>query len=610
MAASSLVLLLLAPLVLGAPLSPDAAFSWRHPIGVLLLFLGWAFAGISWGEWIRKFLRITPSLLARLGFGGLAFALLGGLLGHLRLFFDLRIFYFLLAAIGPLLVLYTEIREKRFSCFAHEKRERHVPLLILNAFFVILFLQALFPSQAIDPLWINLTSIRGWINSGGIKLIPDQPFALAANVWDYIYFWPHLLLGGRGDLGLPTAQIFAQWTHLIFGSGVAILALHRIFISMAEGNQGIAWLAVLAGVAAPALAGTLPVVANDWGAIGWVLFGFSLAHQEKRYWIGSAIMGLGVAANFSNIYFTAPLVLMLAASHSENQNFAFLRKIFFCFLLGISPLILRNLILTHSFLVHPPMVFQGNRYFFFVDQSPFIAVSLIAPIFYWFMQKTWSRTGYFALALWFGFLWFSLTVGKQGGPRLMEVGLPLLAGFGVVSLGRVVQDFRPDLTHNKIVYGVLGAVLLLPTFSWLQPMHFSKLGNLSDLVYDQIGGRAEAWIRHNVEPNTLVVSLAEPRLYYLSGHSVIRAWDVPEFDHALRDSKSMQAALEFLESKGVRYVLDSNDLKGVQYYRPFVESFWLGVNDYRAAIVFQTQESRVVDTSMLLARLRRRSSRN
>ena len=600
-AALSLLLLLLSCFTLGTPLTPEEVHNWRQPSGTLLLFVGWALSSLAWGELLRRKLRLAPTFLERLALGSLFYAAIAAALLILPLpNSGLHWIFFAVAALGPLGLIALEGPHNKWRFWITRNTKIPVALFPICFFFLVTFLRGAFPSEDIMPLWRTLPDTRRWFDSGTAGF---------SGAWDYLYVWSHALLGGDGSRGLITAQIFSQWIHTAIAGGIVALSLYRIFRTLSDGNEYVTWTAVLAGLIAPALTQDLALAASTWGAMAWVLFGFSLAHQEKRYLSGSTVLGLGVATSMNNIFFALPLVLMLSVSHWQEKNLRLLLKTCGGFLLGIAPLLLAHLLLPQFSLLSSWRTMlhsqETKNAFLFAGQSIFIPLALVAPIINWYFRREWSRSGYFILALWFGLLWFLLVAGTKANPQLLGVGIPLLAGLGVVSVARLGKLFRPALLQNQ--FGFLGLITLLFFIAHLPLLKLSsliQLRNLTPIIYAHPSGRVEAWIRNNVEPTALIASMAEARLYYLQGMNVLRVWDIPELNEKLRTSKTLLEALQFLESQGVRYLLDTSDLAGLQdVHRPFLEQFWEAVNKQRVVILFQTQEARVIDLARLIKRL-------
>ena len=589
------------------PTSPTEDFGLGSVVGLLLIFLLWAAAVIGWGRGASMLIGASPRDAFR---GAEAWALATGLGSLLAACWA----YVVLIAglngtVSSSLFLFGGVLS--FAILPSPpplpRARRHATLLtaLLASYCGLRFVQSTHLSRHGDPLYYHLVAPVLWLRSGAIAFDPQHPLNFQASLWEYLYLWPAQFFLGKGEVGLPAIQIFAQWTHLTLGwlaIGLAVIAL----LQRLRFPPAVALIGGFAALATSSLWRNGVLAKNDCGAAAWLMCGAVLLSGERRSTRRNVAAGVFLGAAFVAKYTIAFTLLPLLLCWLVYQ-FLDSRKtvpsaaapVLLGVLLAATPLLARNLRGTGS-AIYPlefgatpltalsdsqreiihgmaPSVpddhvaWRVERLGDLAHEGTLAIVALAIPLF--LVRGLFAPARSFAFrrrclllfSVALGSLFCFLVVARPGTQfRLLGPGLVLLNVSGTLVsllvlrfLSRRVRAFR--LLPSGLV--VLGAVVAT---SRLAPE--AVLDRIRDLplqraLLEHSAGDAKLWIATNVPRSARIVTTGDNEIYYMLGHDVSAATDDLSLDRLWRREVSAAASevriLEAFRTRGFEYLLDT-----------------------------------------------------
>jgi hypothetical protein len=625
------------------PTSTTEDFGLGSVLGLLLIFLFWLAAVVGWGRAASQLIGASPRDAFRgaeawalaLGLGGVFAACWAYLTVIAGFHGPISSNVFLLGGVLVFAIIPSPPPVPR--------ARRHAVLTALLASYCVLrFVQSTHLARHGDPLYYHLVAPVLWLRSGTIAFDPQHPLNFQASLWEYLYLWPAHLFLGKGEVGLPAIQIFAQWTHLTLGwvgMGLAVIAL----LQRLRFPPVVALIAGFAGLATSSLWRNGVLAKNDCGAAAWLLCGAVLLSGGGRSTTRNVAAGVFIGAAFVAKYtvaFTAlPLLLgwlVYQSIDAPKRLPSAVASVLLGGLLSATPLLARNLRGTGS-AIYPlsfgtttlstlsesqraiiygmaPSVpdnhvsWRVERLGELAGEGTLAIVALAIPLFLARGLLAPARSFAFrrrCLLLFFaalGSLLCFLVVARPGTQfRLLGPGIVLLNVSGTLIsilmirfLSRRVRAFR--LLPSGLL--VLGAVVAT---SRLAPE--AVLDRIRDLplqrsLLEHSAGDAKLWIATNVPRLARIVTTGDNEIYYLLGHDVSAATDDLSLDRLWRQEVSAGASGELIlrafRARGFDYLLDTRfpwELSAL--------SSRLGpvLDRHREWIAFQGKDSRLIDLS-------------
>lgn len=603
----------------GAPLGPDSIDSWRVIFGAFALFLTFLISLMSWGLLIARQLNQQKSETI-LAFGALFYCFLAAALGHLGLIhYSQQKIAILILFLGPLLLTLSEWRNSN-SNSGNLDLPRLKPqwTLCFIAFMICAPLSFTFDSMA-DPLWYHLVGPRLFTDSGKIYLPPEFPIALKSGLWEYLFIWGNMILGGPEGSGLIAGQTFGQWTHMFIGLTGSYFLLQKIFAYLFP-KEGAAFICVLTlyAIFSTELMNVSHLAKNDWGAVLFALAGLLFALEKKYFWAG-VFYGAAFTSKYTVAFSFLGFLFLVPKQFYSPRN---ILKFLFSFGLGISPICLRNLFLTgnplfptmnsffHSPLLGPSWrgieAFSGhgldwsasriiqvetifNQSFLMV---PALIFCLLLPFIEW-IKKNWriAAAGFFPVVVFFTF------AGTKAEVRLLGPTIFFVIAFGGINLKELLTRFTPKTIASNLFFTALAVLPICPLLA--KPLSFWNQIVQQDAPSLEIrkhpGGAASAWMRMNLPFQTKIASGSETRLYYLTPMAVTRIWDDPLIDRKLREQFDVKGLFQVLDEAGIQYLLITNSLWDTYYDRQRWDLIAAATLKFPQALSFSTETSRVLD---------------
>lgn len=588
------------------PTSTTEDFGLRSLLGLFLIFLLWVIAVAGWGRAASRLIGLSPPDALR---GAEAWAVT---LGLGSLFAAGWAYLTVVAGIhGPMSS--SAFLLGGVLCFAMlpsappvPRARRHAVLTALLASYCGLrFVQSTHLSRHGDPLYYHLVAPVLWLRSGTVAFDPQHPLNFQASLWEYLYLWPVRLFLGKGEVGLPAIQIFAQWTHLTLGwvaIGLAVIAL----LQRLRFPPAVALIGGFAALATSSLWRNGVLAKNDCGAAAWLLCGAVLLSGERRSTRRNVAAGVFLGAAFVAKYTVAFTLLPLLLGWLVYQFLDAPKRVpsaaasvLLGVLLAATPLLARNLrgsgsaIYPLAFGATPLTTLSDSQREIIHGMAPSVPddhvawrverlgdlahegtlaiVALAIPLF--LVRGLFAPARSFAfrrrcLLLFFvalGSLLCFFVVARPGTQfRLLGPGLVLLNVSGTLVsllvlrfLSRRVRAFR--LLPSGLV--VLGAVVAT---SRLAPE--AVLDRIRDLplqraLLEHSAGDAKLWIATNVPRSARIVTTGDNEIYYMLGHDVSAATDDLSLDRLWRQEVSAAASevqiLGAFRARGFDYLLDT-----------------------------------------------------
>jgi hypothetical protein len=605
-------------LVLFAFPSPVAALAngwWGLP-PLFALFLCFAAALLGWGSLVERWLGggwagafLYSSAL------GVAFMLGAGALGVL----PLRPLFFLVLLPGGWLL-------------ARRPGEAGVSRWVWAVFLFaagVRALSAFLPQAHGDPLLYHLTGPRLWQLAGASRLAPDMPNAILAATWEYLYLWPQVFWADVTNVNhLLAAQIFCQWTHLLWGWLGAALVIERL----TRGDDSGPWrfLFPLAALFLASVQWTAGLAKNDAGVAFWCLGSWWLleracAERKLRLFAAAGVLaGFAVTGKISAVLFLAPALLVslgLFLGRARAKAVAGAGAFSGAFLAGLLPVYLRNWHETGN-----PFFPMFTRYF----PSPWISASWAAHfsavhpgeethrwhillvrlgelgresplVFGWALlplalavpavRRRLAGKSHWFLVSGLSFALFAACFSLDAEIRYLGATLILLAASGLAVL-LAVAEALPGKGRAAggwvLLVGILAASKLPTHLLW----KFPKIAPGGAFLLTHTGGDSKAWLREHAAPGALIVFLNDNESYYLLGHRITMLTERPDLDAPTREEKSLAPFVRAIcHFGGATYLLESRSQTGlaVRFPSPALEP----------AVAFQGVSSRVYDLRIL-----------
>ena len=627
------------------PTSTTDDFGLGSVVGLLLIFLFWLAAVVGWGRAASRLTGATPRGNLRgaeswglaLGFGGLFAAcwatltVTAGLHGPTSssVFLLVGVFAFATTSSAPV------------ECRAR----RHAVLVALPASYVVLrFVQSTRLARHGDPLYYHLVAPVLWLRSGAIAFDPQHPLNFQASLWEYLYLWPAQLFLGKGEVGLPAIQIFAQWTHLSLGwvgIGLAVVAL----LQRLRFPRAIALIGGFAALATSSPWWTGALAKNDCGAAAWLLCGAVLLSRAERSTTTNAAAGVFIGAAFVAKYTVAFTAIPLLLGWVVFQLLVAPKKLPLALsgvllggLISASPLLARNYHGTGSAIY--PLSFgnmaistlsESSREYIYgmapavpddhvswrierlgelSREGTLAIVSLAIPLFLvrgLFAPAKSSAFRRRALSLFFvafGSLLCFLVVARPGTDfRLLGPGIVLLNVSGtLISLLSMRFLSRRARAFRLLPSGILALGAVAATSRMAPEAVLDRIRELplQRHLVEHTAGDTKLWIATRVPKSERIVTTGDNEIYYMLGHDVSVATDDLSLDRLWREEVSVgdsgELILRAFRARGFRYLLDTS-FPG----EPAELQSRLGptLDRHQGWIAFQGKDSKLIDLSRL-----------
>ncbi len=621
----------------GAPSDPDVGIPPLRLLGAAFIFLFFAHAAWSWGEWLR--FRWVDTQDDRWSWGagvlslglGLCFLIAAiGLLGHLgAVRFGSAGIGIMILALGPcLLAVHSTGRSRRA-----EPTPRHglsTAVLVLTMALVVSdrMLRATLIQGHTDPHMAHLLAARYWLQTGSMSIPAFQPGAASAWYWEHLYLWGQWLLGGPDGGGVLEGQIFAQWTHVLFGYLGSLAALRHLGALLGLDAVS-AWALALVGAGSRGLQDVIFFAKNDWGAIFFslTLLVTGLDPDRSRGAVRAVVLGLlsgaAVGVKMNTIpYVAASLVLL----HSRPLRLRELGISCLVAFVALVPLFVRNWIAVGDPLTFalggrlgieawgPSMgaIVKRHTGSWSLDPAVWLSqfrtlladnpLNLLAPV---ISVLALVLRGFRCLLAPVGIGWIGLLPFL---PRRISVLIPRWFGLGLVLL--------PSLVAAGLLKAAQGIPLLRKSWIWLVAAlayygNFTHSQSIQDIVNTGtgllavrqadiiLGGEAKAWIRLNLPKEAPVVTTGDNLLYLVLHHNIRSSRDDPALISALFKVTDPRRVLWVFARQGMRYVLDT--VHWDSYYWTYAShAVHVLAREHPEAIVFAGKASMVIDLEALL----------
>lgn len=649
-------------LIRGGPSDPDQFFSLKEFLGSFLIFIFFLFSLVDYGVFVGMCFRLTHPyrLFSALAFGSIALGVLIQVLGFLKWsgYVHLGLLLVILL-LGSLLRLAKEksypTQSQGFLEFFkefHKEALKTTPSKLLLGLALLLGLSVVLRSFLLhgttDPFMYHLLGPRLWADHGRIYLDSNYPIILNAWLWEYLYLWGEVLLGGPQGAGLIEGQFFGQWVHLFIGLGGTLLALAQIFRGFRL-DVKLIFLLVIGVMSTKMVMDYASIAKNDFGAFFWALAGVAfllskdLRSVEWRLGIGSFLMGASVAAKPNGVIFCGLILFWTALEFGKNKK-TFLQKLQLwskglgAFILPSLPILIRNGVFTGnplfpfrvfgfedrvlgpafeavqtarglSLSANRDMIF-GKAMLFLEDQPLFVLSFLGGLLFLGSFKELRKETE--VKALWvlsfLSFLPFLFLASSPFFFRWFGPGVYLFLGFGVLFLKILFEKLpvRSRKIREKIEVGMILFLALAYTVRGFDQHVFKTLVSGSspnevlrqDLIH--MGGGAMTWLRLNAKASDLVVSSGHSMPYYISHLNTSNLSFSPYLDRLTYGIEDPKKLFLKLRERGVRYVFDSyhwagKNLKDRTPWGPRAVLVQRLALQFPKSVVFNNRYSSVID---------------
>lgn len=625
----------------GAPTNPDIDLQPKKIIGTFLTFLFFSICVMVWGNVLRQVLRIGgPAFLvsASLGLAGAAFVamLLGyaGLIGFryqwlMNLSLLSGVFLFCLGNAKGWFKAESASESSTPAPRRHTLGEVSV-WVVCAAIVVSLLALGAFPLGGSDDLRYHLVGPRLWSDAGRIFMTVQIPAAMQSSYWEYLFLWGNGLVTGPGVSGLIEGQLFAQWTHTLWGLGGTGLALSYLLRPLVKNGV---WVAVAVAVAfcAPSLLLFARVAKNDWGVVFWLLAATALLLNNASTLAAGVLLGVAAGAKPTAAFYIVPLVLVWAVV--DRKNWRELGVLCAAALAGFLPQALHWYVHTGN-PVYPALNdwFQSpwlgpsleQSYSLYDSEGPFAqgigswlrkfkelwlevpTISALAAIPLWRSRNA-AALKLVGVGL-LGFLLFSAFIGPEHGSaedlRLYGPGLILLAAVSVVTVEYLCERLGPAL--QKAAAAALAVSILAFTLAqakvpwgiWLDALN-DRLPPSTVMIRSlHLGGYAKSRIRMAADRDDIIFTSGDNQLYYLAQFNVIAVPEHSELDRRTSGVNDPLETLNILREFEGRYLIDTRRWD-VFYWGPFAKGIGPLLFRHPEALKVATRSSDVYDLRAL-----------
>jgi hypothetical protein len=529
-------------------------------------------------------------------------------------------------------------------------RIARVLVIVVVADFLLRFVQATVLARHGDPLSYHLVGPVLWVRAGGVAFDPAHPLNPIASLWDALYIWPAQVLTGPGERGLVALQLFAQWTHLLFGwagIGLATAALLRV----ARVPPALSALGALAALSTRSLWWPGALAKNDCGAATWVLAAMLLVAipgpRPARRLVGAGLLlGAAFVGKYTTVFTSFPLVLLALLSPAvffrapRTKRWAAVALLSLGALAGSAVVLARNARATGNpvFPVRSKVIplFDGARptvsatrsesirdqtpsglepglswrfakVMGLLDEGPLAILSLVGLAAVLVPKRFRGRlplTRSVRPVLLVGgaaFLLFLLGSTSVAELRYAGPGLVLLNVGGTLTafvlLRFAVRRFRA-LPKALPLLAVLGAVAGTSRIAPEALLDLPRRFPLGKGLLRHTAGDSKEWIRSNAAPDDAVVTSGDDEIYYLLGRRVSAATDDLALDALWRGIVARgggpEEILVAFRRVGFRWLLDT-DRPGGEPWPGLAPHLVAALAAHPEFVAFQGASSRVVD---------------
>lgn len=500
-----------------------------------------------------------------------------------------------------------------------------VPPWPVALYLVFGFVVSCYPSSYFDPLNYHLYGIVEWAKLGRLAHLPSATQLMHASFADYLYFPLAQFFDLSTTEGLLHLQVSAQL--LTFALGVCAFSVFFCRLIGDSLPRRLLGLALLAMLARASLQHKGFIAKNDWIALSW----FLLALKERdRTLLSAALMGVAVG---TKITYAAPLLMALVYYRPRpmdllrggavtlavltpyllrnyfwtgNPVFPILAKVFPSEYLG--PSWLDGFHFFDAGMGELSLEFIGEKLRRIFSYEPLAYGLLLAP----FLWKILGREVKFLIALVTGFLVLFIA-GLGPNTELRHFGPVALAvnGLGTYVLYKALQRYT---TGDKalISLSLFGTILVFINFlrlgNELNPLPLAlRQGQLLprelSLEIDRRGLLLAASIRERGLQNASFALIDDTPPYYLSPFKLLRLWDDPFLDRAVKKCEQLKCVLTILREHKIDYLIESGSLFD-PYYQPGIhEALLRGAMLFPKSVVIDVNQERLISVPKLLEAL-------
>lgn len=608
--------------------------SWWGFAPLLLVFLSFAASILALGARMER--RFGGGWAGVFLYSSLVLCASAMTLGHLGLLHATLVFASV-AVIGAWMVPEL-LRERLWNLGRSSKRPMlWVSILFSLALFIRAF-SAFLPQGHGDPLLYHLVGPKLWVDMGAAKLHPDLPIALLASSWEYLYVWPQVLWRGvAGEHRLIAAQIFSQWTHLLWGWAGTGLVLYRLLCDREHRHS---YVAAAVGAALFVASAQWPggLAKNDCGITFWAFGALLCLRNGLRsgsrvgFLFAGLFVGLAVIGKLNAGLVLAAGSFLLAQDiigawrrqdRSLFVNGALVGVIGFS--VAVAPILWRNYVETknplypmfphffpsswvteswaqHFSSVHPKQGFDRVDHLLYrlhqlPGDSPFFFGWLAMPFLAVFPSgRSWLKNFlpwiFFSAA---ASALFVLGFNHEAELRYLAGGLMAAAAVGALALLHVLDALAakaPSARNFPVIFifvGILAASKLPTHLLW--KARYIEPGPA--FLRSHTAGDSKAWIREHARDDELVIMVADNESYYLSSKRVTVLTERPDLDRATLGKTDLGDFLRGVCSvPGASYLLDARPQVGLLQRFPELAR-------YEAALAFRGGASAVYDLRKL-----------
>lgn len=615
-------------------------------LGAVLVMLWFSQCLWAWGECLRREFWATvlpPAAAIALGSAAMIFwATLLAFSGALRE--SLFPLYLLICSIAPIyLALQNQFdilknTSRSFRCV--RRQFSYLGSLSTIFSFLLLILLLIIASRTLvahsfwDPLWYHLVAPRKWLELGGFAPIPSSAAMYLTSLWDHLYIWPALLLGGTSGRGMIVVQLFSQWLHFFAGLGGTLFALFHLTKAFLPAR----YLSLVMVIALGSISLTYHAAfaKNDFGTAALMLAALLPFARYRRdvtrnhVIVSGFFLGLAIAAKQTAIFPAVAVVAIVIYELSRSQKLRTVLYLPLAAFLPVAVLLLRNWIYVGN-PFFPMTIFNFgnplpeswstiNDYAFSFALNYGRVLELLhdnlanlclfcIPFLIRFLPH--KRSLIWLVSWLLAFLLFALCIGPRAELRLFNSGLILLPGLAVILL---LQAGRALSLTKRPILLILSLLLIASQFR-TPILHGKYIRELMDIkpyheqIRAHVGGASLAWVRLEVPKSNGIAFLSEGRTYYLSHLSSVRVFDDADLDRRLRMSKSPLDAILALTDRGLYYVVHTAERLDLYYNEAIVSLFESLVKIYPEVVAYRTEYSWVMDVRKLKTILQRNESR-
>lgn len=621
-------------LLYGRPLSTEEFLGTPKIIGAFFIFIAWIMSVYGWGSRLTQLLglkELPPSASIAIGlvlfsiFPQIIYLIPGLKLGTKVLAFNTFLVY------GAYICNYRPTK-------INFDLARPWPFYLFSFGLIVVGLVNLVPNAFWDSHWYHLSAVRFWFNEDQLIFNPNAVAYANASNFDYLFFWPNILLSKPGNSGLVAINLFGQWIHY-FGAVIPCLLFVGAWLKQKGESSKWILLALLFALFEFTLHYSSLAAKNDWGVLFWFLLAFYLIVECKQKGfvylvIGFFLLGYLTAAKVTYGFFVLIFLLLDGKSIWKACGFKKVAILGLVLCAPVMALFIRNYVWTGSPVFPVPnsifptshlgptwldafeyysLDWQGLSWLnFFKKSNKLLSEVFVFSLFY-FCYPFFRKNNPAMIKLWLlsflGILFIYFGFGEDLEFRLIGAVPFLFRVFCVLGLVCVVEKFISKNWIHQLIMGLM--VLTLGVRSKAFQIHvvdplglihlYSKYGGDFNKLSQSFNGTGYvSLIKKNLKKDEKVFILSDIKLFYLSDVGAIRVWDAPELDRFFRNSSGPEEVIRELIRRNGRFLVESLDSIDRYFYRPKVIELVEFLKEYPHAIVPHSSKSEwVVDLKLL-----------